>query len=164
MFNEFKNNPKLIEPFINFTISIMMLSTIATIIRLFAQSSPEIWVSSLNIAGTISVIFYMGLFKSRFTYFRWLVISKRKKYKTVMIFTSVIMFISPFILLNLCVYTEKAFNYLYPDYTWFDFIREITLSFFIKFDFIFSFAMSFISIIILILSILTRKIINNYSE
>ena len=59
MYDELKINRNL-ENQLLISLSITVLTTIAVIIRLFTKNPPESWVSALNIAGTISIVYYMG--------------------------------------------------------------------------------------------------------
>ena len=95
MYDELKNKTELRKAVTHITLSITVLTTIAVIIRLFTKNPPESWVSSLNI-GTISIVYYMGLFNSKFTYLKWLAISKKYSYKIFLVFIAIIFFCFPF--------------------------------------------------------------------
>ncbi len=96
MYDELKNKSELRKSITHITLSITVLTTIAVIIRLFTKNPPESWVSALNIAGTISIVYYMGVFNSKFTYLRWLAISKKFSYKMFLVFIAIIFFCFPF--------------------------------------------------------------------
>ncbi|CAI3021057.1 Uncharacterised protein [Staphylococcus aureus] len=94
MYDELKNKPELRKSITHITLSITVLTIIAVIIRLFTKNPPESWVSALNIAGTISIVYYMGVFNSKFTYLKWLAISKKFSYKIFLVFIAIIFLLS----------------------------------------------------------------------
>ncbi|MCQ9279782.1 hypothetical protein [Staphylococcus borealis] len=159
MFEEIKDKPELNKAVVNITLSISVLSTIAVIIRMFTKNPPELWVSSLNIAGTISIIFYMGLFNSKFTYYRWLIISKKTYYILFQIATSILMFILPYIILFIAKLVNIFFYKMNSHFTIIDVISNFFQAFIINLIFIFSHAMSFTIIVLLLMTVVTRKLI-----
>lgn len=94
MYDELKNKSELRKSITHITLSITVLTTIAVIIRFFTKNPPESWVSALNNAGTISIVYYMGVFNSKFTYLRWLAISKKFSYKMFLVFIAIIFLFS----------------------------------------------------------------------
>ncbi|MBH4721208.1 hypothetical protein I6E88_14125 [Staphylococcus aureus] len=157
MYDEFKNKPELRKSITHITLSITVLTTIAVIIRLFTQKPPEIWVSALNIAGTISIVYYLGVFNSKFTYLKWLAISKKISYKLFLMFTAIVLFVLPFVTLFLYNLVGNIFHNQ-------DSIADYISGFFeiiiMNFIFILMHAMSFTMIILLLMAIVSRRIIN----
>ncbi|MCD8920854.1 hypothetical protein [Staphylococcus gallinarum] len=156
MYDEFKNKPELRKVVTHITLSITVLTIIAVIIRLFTKNPPESWVSALNIAGTISIVYYMGLFNSKFTYLKWLAISKKYSYKMFLVFIAIIFFAFPFVLLFAHNFSMNIFhteNILVND------ISRIFIIIIMNFIFILMHAMSFTMIILLLMAVASRRII-----
>ncbi|HFG0434247.1 TPA: hypothetical protein ACGFRY_002080 [Staphylococcus aureus] len=155
MYDELKNKLELRKSITHITLSITVLTTIAVIIRLFTKNPPESWVSALNIAGTISIVYYMGVFNSKFTYLKWLAISKKFSYKIFLVFIAIIFFAFPFVLLfvhNLSEYIFHTENVLV------NYISRIFIIIIMNFTFILMHAMSFTMIILLLMAVLSRRI------
>lgn len=157
MFDELQNKPELRKSIIHITLSITVLTTIAVIIRLFTKNPPESWVSALNIAGTISIVYYMGVFNSKFTYLKWLAISKKISYKIFLMFTAIVFFVFPFVTLFLY---NLVGNIFHNQHIIADYISGFFAIIIMNFIFILMHAMSFTMIILLLMAIVSRKIIN----
>lgn len=156
MYDELKNKPELRKSITHITLSSIVLTTIAVIIRLFTKNPPETWVSALNIAGTISIVYYMGVFNSKFTYLKWLAISKKNSYKIFLIFIAIIFFAFPFVLLfvhNLSVNIFHTENILVGYINW------IYIIVIMNFTFILMHAMAFTMIILLLMAVVSRRVI-----
>lgn len=144
---------------INLVASVTVLSFIATIVQMFSNEPTELWVSSINIAGTLSVIFYMGMFNSNFTFFRWLVISKSNKYKLIQLLFGVMFFLFP-ILLNIIFNTiEKWSSENFEIIPIIEMIDYIFKSFLVIFASITFYSFGFMIFILILMSIITRKLI-----
>lgn len=154
---DLKKYPELFKATINSMVSIMVLSFIATIVQMFSKEPPELWVSSINIAGTISIIFYMGMFNSNFTFFRWLIISKSKKYKLMNMFLGIMFFMFP-ILLNIILSAIEKWSFgtnkVIPIIELIDYIFKSFLVIFVSITF---YSFGFMIFILILMSIFTRK-------
>lgn len=131
---------------------------------MFSKEPPELWVSSINIAGTISIIFYMGMFNSNFTFFRWLIISKSKKYKLMNMLLGVMFFVFPILLNNLLSAIEKwgfGNSEVIPIIELIDYIFKSFLVTFVSITF---YSFGFMAFILILMSIFTRKSIKKDSN
>lgn len=154
---DLKKYPELFKATINSMVSVTVLSFIATIVQMFSKEPQELWVSSINIAGTISIIFYMGMFNSNFTFFRWLIISKSKKYKLMNIFLGIMFFMFP-LLLNITLNIIEKWNLgsskIIPIIVLIDYIFKSFLVIFVSITF---YSFGFMFFILVLMSIFTRK-------
>ncbi|MGX0911654.1 hypothetical protein [Staphylococcus caprae] len=161
MFADLQNKPELRKSIIHITLSITVLTTIAVIIRLFTKNPPESWVSALNIAGTISIVYYMGVFNSKFTYLKWLAVSKKISYKVFLMFTAIVFFVLPFV--TLFVYNLSV-NIFHHENIIANYISSFFAIIIMNFIFILMHAMSFTMIILLLMAIVSRRIINQEKQ
>lgn len=164
MIKDLKKYPELLKAVINSIASVSVLSFIATIVQMFSKEPPELWVSSINIAGTISIIFYMGMFNSNFTFFRWLIISKSKKYKLMNMLLGVMFFVFP-ILLNIILSAIEKWGFgnskVIPIIELINYIFKSFLVIFVSITF---YSFGFMAFILILMSIFTRKSIKKDSK
>ncbi|MDW3909746.1 hypothetical protein QI309_06360 [Staphylococcus saprophyticus] len=157
MIEDLKKYPELLKAVINSIASVSVLSFIATIVQMFSKDPPELWVSSINIAGTISIIFYMGMFNSNFTFFRWLIISKSKKYKLMNMLLGIMFFVFP-ILLNIILSAIEKWNFgsnkIIPIIEFIDYIFKSFIMIFVSITF---YSFGFMIFILILMAIFTRK-------
>lgn len=157
MIEDLKKYPELLKAVINSIASVSVLSFIATIVQMFSKDPPELWVSSINIAGTISIIFYMGMFNSNFTFFRWLIISKSKKYKLMNMLLGIMFFVFP-ILLNIILSAIEKWNFgsnkIIPIIEFMDYIFKSFIMIFVSITF---YSFGFMIFILILMAIFTRK-------
>lgn len=126
---------------------------------MFSKEPSELWVSSINIAGTISIIFYMGIFNSNFTFYRWLIISKSKKYKLMNLILGIMFFVFP-ILFNIILNAiEKWSLGTYNVIPIIEVLEYIFKSFFVILISITFYSFGFMIFILTLMSIFTIKII-----
>ncbi|UQW80972.1 hypothetical protein [Staphylococcus edaphicus] len=161
MIDDLKKYPELLKATTNSIASILVLSFIATIVQMFSKEPPELWVSSINIAGTISIIFYMGMFNSNFTFFRWLIISKNKKYKLMNMLLGIMFFVFP-ILLNIILNAIGKWNFgnnkVIPIIEFIDYLFKSFIMIFVSITF---YSFGFMIFILILMAIFTRKSIKN---
>lgn len=157
MIEDLKKYPELLKAVINSIASVSVLSFIATIVQMFSKDPPELWVSSINIAGTISIIFYMGMFNSNFTFFRWLIISKSKKYKLMNMLLGIMFFVFP-ILLNIILSAIEKWNFgsnkIIPIIEFIDYTFKSFIMIFVSITF---YSFGFMIFILILMAIFTRK-------
>lgn len=157
----FNKNPELLKAFTNGLASVLVLALIATLIQTFSKKPPELWESSLHIAGTISVILYMGMFNSNFTFYRWLTTSKSPIFIIGNLSLGLFFTLIPFILKlieNLLIKpssrTKQGFDFI-------NIYKNHIMSFFINFASISFYSLGFTILILLIMSYFTRKLIKD---